>query len=88
MLGVTVISTPLSAIVFVLLHDGAPPIDPAKFHQVIGSIQYISLTRPNIFFVVNELSQFMHRLTTNIWSAIKKVLRYLKRAIHFWLPSL
>ena len=56
MLGVIVISTPLSAIVFVLLHNGVPPIDPAKFHQVIGSVQYLSFTRPNIFFVVNDFS--------------------------------
>lgn len=35
-------------------------IDPALFRIVVGSIQYISLTRPDIFFVVNKVYQFLH----------------------------
>ena len=38
------------------LYDEALPIDLTKYHQVIGSMQYLSLTQPNIFFAVNKLS--------------------------------
>ena len=41
-------------------------------------MQYHSLTRPNISFVVNKLSQFMQQPSMHHWSAVKRVLRYLK----------
>lgn len=35
--------------------------DATEYRAVVGSLQYLSLTRPNIFFAVNKLSQFMHQ---------------------------
>ena len=85
MLGANVVSTPISSNMSFKLHDGALPADPTKYWQVIGSIQYLSLTRLDISFAVNKLSQFMHRLSTTHWSVVKRILWYLKGTIHLGL---
>ena len=56
MLGANVVSTPISSTMSLKLHDGAPPADPTKYRQVIGSMQHLSLTWPDISFTVNKLS--------------------------------
>ena len=63
------------------LLDGTTNVDNTKFRRIIGSLQYISLTRPDISFSVNKLSQFMHKPTTTHFTAKKRLLRYLKQTI-------
>ena len=79
------ISTPLSSSETLKLDDGSPNHDPTEYRQALGSLQYLSLTRPDISFAVNKLAQFMHRPSTNHWNAVKRVLRYLKGTSHYGL---
>lgn len=51
--------------------------NPIEYWTIIGSLQYISLTRLDIAFAVSKLSQFMHRFTSDHWTTIKHLLRYL-----------
>jgi len=51
--------------------------DPTIYHEVIGNLQYLSLTRPDVSFIVNKLSQFMHSPTDTHWILVKRILRYL-----------
>lgn len=44
---------------------------------MVGGLQYVSLTRPDIFYVVNKLSQFMRCPLTKHWALVKRLLRYL-----------
>ncbi|RVX05869.1 Retrovirus-related Pol polyprotein from transposon RE1 [Vitis vinifera] len=46
------------------LLDGTTNVDNTEFRRIIGSLQYLSLKRPDISFAVNKLSQFMHKPTT------------------------
>lgn len=41
--------------------DGSASADPTLFRQLVGALQYLSITRPDVAFVVNKLSQFMHK---------------------------
>ena len=34
-------------------------VDSTLYHQIIGSLMYLVNTRPDIFFAMNTLSQFM-----------------------------
>lgn len=59
--------------------------DPASYRQVVGALQYLTLTRPDIAFAVNKVCQFMHSPTDVHWSAVKRILRYLKNTVHHGL---
>ncbi|XP_019093206.1 PREDICTED: uncharacterized protein LOC109129428 [Camelina sativa] len=72
-----------------LLYSGTRLSDPSQFRMVVGSLQYLAFTRPDISYDVNRLSQFMHRSTTDHWQAAKRVLCYLSGTIThgIFLPS-
>ena len=79
------VNTPMLSSECLKLHDGAPPHDATEYRQVLGSLQYLSLTRPDINFAVNKLAQFMHRPSTFHWIAVKRLLHYLKGISHYGL---
>lgn len=57
MLDANSVSTPLSTSdVLSLDDDGSPTADAALYRQVIGSLQYLTFTRPDICFVVNKIA--------------------------------
>jgi Reverse transcriptase (RNA-dependent DNA polymerase) len=62
-------------------HDGDPFDDPHLYRSIVGALQYITLTRPDIAFSVNKVSQFMQSPTTHHWVAVKRILHYLKGTI-------
>ncbi|GJV29784.1 putative RNA-directed DNA polymerase [Tanacetum coccineum] len=59
------------------LDDSNAFSNPVKYRQVMGSLQYVTLSRPDIAFAVNKVCQYMHATTENHWSAVKRNLRYL-----------
>ena len=60
-------------------------MNPTQYRQVFGSLQYLSFTRSDISFVINKLSQFMHRPPVIHWFAVKRVLLYLKGTLNHGL---
>lgn len=79
--GAKDVTTPLSTSIPLKLANNSSSIDSTKYRRVIGALQYLSLTKPDISLVVNKLSLFMHCPSTNHWTAMKKLLRYLKNTI-------
>ncbi|GKV44024.1 hypothetical protein SLEP1_g51255 [Rubroshorea leprosula] len=63
------------------LHQGLKLSDPSPYRRLVGSLQYLNLTRPDITFAVNRLSQFLHAPSDVHMQAAKCVLRYLKGSI-------
>ncbi|OIT37864.1 putative mitochondrial protein [Nicotiana attenuata] len=59
------------------LDNGSPLNDPKEYQNIVGSLQYLLLTRPDVAFIVNKLSQFTSSPTTAHWALVKRVLRYL-----------
>lgn len=58
---------------------------PLVYRSIVGGLQYLTETRPNIAFLVNKLSQFLKAPTELYWQAYKKVLRYIKGTMNFGL---
>lgn len=59
--------------------------DQTLFKSTIDRLQYLSITRLDMAFAVNKLSQFMHKPTLLHWQYVKCLLRYLKHTLHFGL---
>ena len=71
------VATPMESNSSLTLSSGTPLEDATQYRIIVGSLRYLSLTRPDISYSVNKLSQFMHRPTTEHWTAVKRILRYL-----------
>ena len=50
-----------------------------------NSLQYITLTRPELAFSINKLSQFLSCSTITHWQACKRVIRYLQSIVYYCL---
>jgi len=69
--GAKEVITQLSTTTMLKLLDGTSSVDSTEYRSIIGALQYLSLTRPDIAFAVNKLSQFMHKPTTTHLTAAK-----------------
>ena len=58
--------------------DKLGPEDSSQYRSLVGALQYFTLTRPDISFVVNKVCQFLHEPTTTHFSAVKRILRYIR----------
>lgn len=59
--------------------------DSTNYRSVVGGLQYLTLTRPDIAFAVNKARQYLHCPTTNHWIAVKRILRYISGTVDFRL---
>ena len=85
MLEAKSISTPMASSTNLSAYEGEPFPNHTLFCSTVGALQYLSITRLDIAFVVNKLSQFMHKPTQTHWQFVKRLLRYLKSTIQFGL---
>lgn len=59
--------------------------NPSLYHNTVGSLHYVLLTRPDITFDVNYLSQFAQAPQQAHWLSLKRILRYLYDTINLGL---
>ena len=73
-------STPLAAKQQLYVHSDSPLPYASLYRQLIEALQYLTLTRSDISYVVQMVSQFMGSptSTTDHMDAVKCILRYLK----------
>ncbi|CAL2276266.1 unnamed protein product [Prunus armeniaca] len=58
-------------------------VDATFFKQVVGSLMYLTATRPDLMFVVSLISRYMGQPTELHLQAAKRALRYLKGTTDF-----
>jgi hypothetical protein len=58
--------------------DGIPLKDPSRYRHLVGSLVYLTLTRPDIAHAVHIPSQFVCAPTSVHYSHLLRVLRYLR----------
>jgi hypothetical protein len=75
------VTSPMSSSSVLSAFTGDLMEDPSLYRSTVGSLQYLSLTRPDLAFAVNRVCQFMHRPTKLHWQVVKRILQYLKYTI-------
>ena len=70
--------TPIKVNHRLTIHKNDSYIESKSYQKIIGKLQYLSHTRPDICYSVNVLSQFMHSPQTPHFQALNRILRYLK----------
>jgi histone deacetylase 1/2 len=72
--------------------DALSPEEATQYRSIVGGLQYLTVTRPDLSFVVNKVCQYLHEPRTPHWSAVKSILRYVRftveSGLRFWFsPS-
>ncbi|XP_019175660.1 PREDICTED: uncharacterized protein LOC109170982 [Ipomoea nil] len=84
--GAEAVSTPLATSDKLLpAQSGIATVDVTQYRHLLGLLQYLVITKPDVSYAVNRLSQFMHMLTKVHWQAAKRLLRYLKGMVYHGL---
>jgi len=71
-------STPVDSRAKLSATEGAPVADPATYRSLAGSLQYLTLTRPDLAYAVQQVCLFMHDPREAHLALIKRILRYVK----------
>lgn len=74
--GAKPISTPMKIGLKLSNSNAKIRVDGTLYRSLVGSLMYLTATRPNIMFPVSMLSRFMESPKKNHWEAGKRILRY------------
>jgi histone deacetylase 1/2 len=71
-------ATPADARAKVSAEDGRPLSDGSFYRSMAGALQYLTLTRPDIAFAVQQVCLHMHAPRDVHLTMLKRILRYIK----------
>jgi hypothetical protein len=75
------VGTPMTTSIKLSKDDESEKVDEGLYRGLIGSLQYLIASRPDILFAVSILSRFMHSSRETHFIAAKRILRYIKGII-------
>lgn len=84
MTGAKPISSPSTSNAKLSHTSGDLLADPTEYRNIVGGLQYLTLTHPEITFTVNQVCQYMHAPTAFHLVVVKCILRFLKGTITFF----
>ncbi|KAL0373689.1 UNVERIFIED_CONTAM: Retrovirus-related Pol polyprotein from transposon RE1 [Sesamum radiatum] len=73
-----IVTTPLVTGEKYKKEDGSEKVDGSIYRSLIGSLLYLTATRPDIMFATSLLSRFMQSPSQVHYGAAKRILRYLQ----------
>ena len=78
MMDCMAMTTPMESNLELLSDASSEAVDATMYRQMIGSLMYLTNTRPNLCFAMNTLSQLLTYLRHVHLIAAKHILRYLR----------
>ncbi|GJW15823.1 ribonuclease H-like domain-containing protein [Tanacetum coccineum] len=65
--------------------DGDPVSNPSLYRSLAGSLQYLTFTRPDISYAVQQMCLYMRDPQEPHFSALKRILRYVRGTLDYGL---
>ncbi|GJR93978.1 retrovirus-related pol polyprotein from transposon TNT 1-94 [Tanacetum coccineum] len=81
--------TPMSSDTKLTKNEECESVDSTKYRAMIGSLLYLTTSRPNIMFSVYLCARFQEAPKTSHLEAVKSIFRYIKGTMHLglWYPK-
>nr|XP_020166349.1 uncharacterized mitochondrial protein AtMg00810-like [Aegilops tauschii subsp. strangulata] len=70
--------TPVDTKAKVSALEGSPASDAAFYRSILGALQYLTLTRPDLQCAVQQVCLHMHAPRDSHWTLVKRILRYIR----------
>jgi hypothetical protein len=77
MLNCHPVSTPVDTKAKLSSTDGYPASDPSFYLYIINALQYLTHTRPELQYAVQQVCLHMHAPRDSHWTAVKRIFRYI-----------
>ncbi|GJV82842.1 ribonuclease H-like domain-containing protein [Tanacetum coccineum] len=65
--------------------EGAPVQDPTLYRSLTGGLQYLTFTRPDLSYAVQQICLYMHDLREPYFAALIRILRYVQGTLDLGL---
>jgi hypothetical protein len=66
--------------------------ESTRYRSIVGGLQYLTITRPDLAFAVNKVCQFLSAPRSTHWAGVKRILQYvhgtLTYGLHLRWPTL
>ncbi|KAJ7959769.1 Retrovirus-related Pol polyprotein from transposon TNT 1-94 [Quillaja saponaria] len=85
MLDSNSVNTPMECGVKLSKHDVGEKVDPTLFRSLVGSLRYLTCTRPDILYAIGVVSRYMESPTSTHMKTAKRILRYLRGTLDYGL---
>jgi hypothetical protein len=77
------VSTPMSSVASLGLDEDGEAVDQREYRSMIGSLLYLTATRPNIQFTVGLCARFQSSPRSSHRTTVQRVFSYLKHTLEF-----
>jgi len=72
------VDTPVELNAHLTPTGGKPLSNPSLYRRLVGSLVYLTVTRPDISYAVHQVSQYLSAPRSTHYAAVLRILRYLK----------
>ena len=81
MLDCKPVDTPMDSNVNLVPDQGEALRDPGRYWRLVGRLDYLTITRPYISFLVSIVNQFLQSPCDSHWNAMIRILHYIKGSL-------
>lgn len=76
-------TTPIEIGLKLSINDSSKGVDANLYRQLVGSLIYLTTTRPDLSYAVSLVSRFMNSPKMVHWNDAKRILTYVKGTLNF-----